>query len=933
MPGFYTIKNYGTKDYVMHPRNFFVTEDLRGIMYIGNAYGVMEFDGNTWRNIPLTNGESAISMASGPDGKLYIGSNSETGYLYVDSVGNTRYQSFANKMPADKFSLGNIYNVFSADSGLVFWGCTKALFYKNEKFEWILPANGGKEFSYAKKIGNTVFFHQPGLGLLTFDKGKTSLIKRGELLKDINITDLLRDKDGTFLIVTDNDILSMEGNTLSALPGAPGALLRQHRLSHGLLLANGNILITTHDDGCFIFDKNGFLQKHLSSENGLQSNNINYAYEDSRGGLWLALDNGIAYIEINSAFSFIEKASGISGMGITAALYDQHIYLGTSQGLYVDNWNKKNKEDKFKPVKGISGQIWGLLQIGNTLICNQVNRLYVIKDDQATPIFTEFPDKGNWKIMMLKSHPGYAIVGTYTGFQLYHFENGTLKYIRKLQGFDEACRTFAEDNDGTIWVSHGNRGLHKLSLQEDLKTVKAENYTTKNSFKPDFFNDINFIDNQLVFASDNGPYTCDATQDKLIHNAELEKITGDGYINKFYQFKNGNIIAFKGGDVVLFRKNGSTYKAEYFLLKKISGTAVGSYEFAMPLDSTTTIIGTEQGYTLFNTNYQPDTKNSFQVLLRKTEAPFKNDSILFFGNFKTEKKDEVFEYPYTLNSLRLSYSANFYETQEKMIFQYAWVKKGSKNIEWSGWSSNTQTDLTSIREGTYEFHIRAKNVYGTISDESVYMFRILPPWYRSGSAYAVYVLLMLAALYGLLLLIRKRFKKQREQLEQKYLIDMLQKDKELIALQNEALEEKLTIQNNELASLAAVLNQKSELLSLLKERIKTFEATNAHFDPKLMKEFVQSVDQHFDIDNTWERFQLHFDKMHQNFLQRFKEKHPKLDETWLLICAYIRMNKSYKEISSLLNISVAAVDKRLYRLKEKLDLEADAKLREYIQNF
>src|SRR6478735_1861435 len=396
MPGDYIIKNFTTKDYRFHPRNFYVSQDARGLIYVGNAYGAMEFDGTSWRNIALINSESAMSIVSAPDGIKYVGANREAGYLYVDSAGKTRYRSLGDKMPEDKSLIGNIDDIFSVDDELLFCGGAKTLVYKNGVFSWLKHGNEKLIFSYAQKVGDKMYFHQKENGLMEYKNGTLIPVSNGNLLKDLNIVELIVGDDHQLFVVCDQDIFLFDGSSLKRLPTSSG-ILSNHRLSHALRLANGNLLVATHDAGAFIFDKNGALQKNLTIENGLQSNNVNYAYCDNRGNLWLALDNGVAYIEINTAFSFLERASGLAGTGITAAVFEGKLYLGTSQGLFYSQWNEHTQEDLFKPVKGITGQVWALTVADGILICNHVSCLYTIKGDQATPVFTEFPDQGNWK--------------------------------------------------------------------------------------------------------------------------------------------------------------------------------------------------------------------------------------------------------------------------------------------------------------------------------------------------------------------------------------------------------------------------------------------------------------------------------------------------------------------------------------------------------
>lgn len=80
----------------------------------------------------------------------------------------------------------------------------------------------------------------------------------------------------------------------------------------------------------------------------------------------------------------------------------------------------------------------------------------------------------------------------------------------------------------------------------------------------------------------------------------------------------------------------------------------------------------------------------------------------------------------------------------------------------------------------------------------------------------------------------------------------------------------------------------------------------------------------------WLLFDSYFNSAHQNFINRLQQKYPDLTPGDLRICCLRRMNLSTKEIASLLNISVRAVELRRYRLRKRLELNNDINLVEFL---
>ena len=927
----------------MHPRNFYIAQDKRAIMYFGNAYGLLEYDAKNWRGINLPNGNSGISICLASNDTLYVGGFNELGYLRSDTSGLLVYQSLYEKVPIEKQFNRDIQKIVEGNEGIIFHSELGLHLFKNNRFKTVEPG-AGNLFTYIQKVNDIVYVQEKGRGLLQWSNDQLGLIEGGALLKNSNIKEILPLHNQNLLIVEKNRLLLFDQHTLTPLPGDANEILSHQEITHAIRLADGNLLVTTYNNGFYIVSSIGHIVNHVCIENGLPDNTINYAYLDHDGALWLALDNGIAYLEINTPFSFVGTHSGIQGMGYTAIVFEKKLYVGTSQGLYYAP-AEGSTENKFSPVKGVSGQIWNLAIVDHTLFCCQNNHTYQIIHDQAFLIPGSKDGEGHWKIAPLLKKPGYAIKGTYLGFQLYRLDKGKWKFLHKLEGFEESCRIFEEDNQGDFWVCHGNKGIYRITLSDDLSRItSAKNWSLLKGFKPDYFNFVSKINQHLVFAADDGVFFVDASKQTFVKDSAIEKIIGaNRFISRIVQYDDGNIWAFNWEDVNLYRRiDSNQYKAEETIFRKIAGELVGSYEFILPISTNLAIMGSQEGFTFFNLNGDLEKKKSYRVLIRKIEANFKNDSLLYGGS--QTNRNALLTLPYDFNGLRISYSAVFYENPEKIAYQYALATKGDTKLKWSSWTNNTQVDFSNLLEGFYVFHVRSKNVYDQLSEESTYAFVVLPPWYRSWWAYLFYLIALVIASMILYRYVRINFQKQKEKLElqkrkelllleQKHITENLQTEKELIALRNAKLEADMVLKNNELASLATTVTQKTEFLSQLKDKLEIIHKDPDHTSQNVFKEVIKTIDQDLDFDDNWAKFQIHFDELHHNFLHRLREKYPKLNPSWLLLCAYIRMNKSNKEIAALMNISLSGVEKRKYRLREKLGMEGEDKLSDLIATF
>jgi hypothetical protein len=89
------LRNFSREDYNLQPQNWSIIQDKRGVIYVGNQGGLLEFDGISWREITFPN-KITRSLAlddNGSNGTIFVGGLNEIGYLSSNSKGMLRYVS------------------------------------------------------------------------------------------------------------------------------------------------------------------------------------------------------------------------------------------------------------------------------------------------------------------------------------------------------------------------------------------------------------------------------------------------------------------------------------------------------------------------------------------------------------------------------------------------------------------------------------------------------------------------------------------------------------------------------------------------------------------------------------------------------------------------------------------------------------------------
>ncbi|OJJ16776.1 hypothetical protein BKI52_33260 [marine bacterium AO1-C] len=135
-------------------------------------------------------------------------------------------------------------------------------------------------------------------------------------------------------------------------------------------------------------------------------------------------------------------------------------------------------------------------------------------------------------------------------------------------------------------------------------------------------------------------------------------------------------------------------------------------------------------------------------------------------------------------------------------------------------------------------------------------------------------------------------------------------------------------QNRELSTIALQVAQKNELLEGIVKKLQPIAVKNT-----VVRTYLKDIQSGLNLDNQWEKFKLHFEKVHPQFFVRLQQKYPALTPNELKMCAYMKMNLSIKETMQILNISKKGLETARYRIKKKLALTPKEDLHKLIHQF
>lgn len=925
------VQNYLKSEYLSGNQNWAVAKDAKGVMYFGNAEGLLSYDGGYWQLHKMPNKQIVRSVATDNQGRIYTGGFGEFGYWSIIK-GKFTYNSLTSLLPDNQVIKDEIWKIYVNKSRTIFQSFSKIYIYENGKIKVI---SGPGTYLFMHQAAGRYYVEALGKGLQELKGNKLIPVKNTGKIFPSEILSILPYQDNKLLIGTSKGGLYLyDGEQFTVFESPANSFLKTYQLNNGCQLLNKYYAYGTILNGIIILDQSGNIVQRINKAHGLQNNTVLSLFTDNNENLWAGLDNGIDRVELNSPLSFYFDKSGQFGTVYSSIIYGKNIYLGTNQGLFSSEWPTSNGAFNFKLLPKSQGQVWDLTTLNGKLICGHNEGTFQVTGPEFRNISIV---KGAWTTKPLMNNTDYLIQGNYTGIAIFKKDlSGNWQFLHQVAGFNEPSRHVEQDVRGDIWVSHAYKGLYKIRLSTDLKrATNIKSYTTKNGLPSEFNVGIFNIENRIVFSTDKGFMLYDEISDKFSPYESLNsKLGGFSTANKVINAGSGKYWFVNSGRVGMADLNTSNkIRVDSNKFSMLDGRMVQYYENISRISKEMYLISVDDGFVIYNEANQdarPTTKLP-AVLIRKVEDVTDTYRVII----EDPNHTSIPEIAFNRNNLRIIFSLPYYR-KAKVRFQY-YLEGYSK--QWSDWNESSEKDFTNLNAGTYVFKVRAKIGQGSMTEISQFKFTILPPFYASGAALVVYfilaalLVLLSKKLYERKLLNDKRALTRKLQLEKEEFIkeEAAATEKQIIKLQTEKLQVQLAGKNREIANSAMSLVYKNELLQKLSQEMYKLKDSNGKLlEEDQLRKIQKVIDEGMNDERDWNLFESSFNEAHESFFKKLKANHPDLVPNDLKLCAYLHMNMSSKEMASLLNISLRGVEIRRYRLRKKLDVPHDKNLVEFL---
>lgn len=767
------IRNFLPEEYGYESQNYNICQTERGLMYISNLSGILEYDGTFWSLIEVP-GKPRIAINH--KSKIFVGGYNDYGIIKTDTVsGKKRFVSLVNTLRGlNKNKIGEIQKVACHNNSTFFLSQKYIIAYNSGKSRII---DGNKDYLNIFKLSNKLFICNYQDGIREYLDGELIPLKNNfkhNIIEDIIPAEggiLIKiKKENYFHKVTDDgehSILNIDFEDLFA----------QNNYVKSIRLPNGNYIVGTARCGLIIFNSNGKLQNIINKNNGLYSNEITGLYIDKQNHLWVATYNGFSYIELPSAFSYYKSHSGLDGNIYDITRFKNIIYTASSQGLFylkerIVNQDKCISLKKFERIKGINFNVYKLYIIKGELMASTENGVYRINKNKAEKIY-----EGVLKVIYhSKTDSSIIYLGTNTGVECMKYINGAWISQGKIENINIKVKTISEDSEGFIWFGTDYDGIIKADMRNG-HTIKPKITTYKKGDNglPQNFSWVDVYPTQqgIIYSTSSGLYRYSYknnlfSKDTLIG---IDFSSKNHWVYPIKEDKFGNLWISSGTKDKYEKKTAVAYyngkgRKHTFISQPFRKMKYFTVETIFPDKNGIVWYGGNNGIIRFDTKQLEKSSGKFYPLIRKLEIG--SDSIIYpqmeeyAGNRGLHNSNNIPEIFFKYNSVKFSFSAPFFFNNKDIKYK-SYLEPFDKS--WSNWANENTKVYTNLPAGEYTLKIRASDIYNNISDETHFKFTILPSLYHTWYAYLAYFILLASLIFMLIKWRSFSFAKERYNLE------------------------------------------------------------------------------------------------------------------------------------------------------------------------
>jgi ligand-binding sensor domain-containing protein/signal transduction histidine kinase len=719
-----------------------IMEDKEGNIWIGTTSGLSKYDGNQFINFRMPNGLGGnfiTAILQDSKGNIWLGTH-DGGISEFDGKSFTNYSieqgladNYVRCLLQDRE--GNIW--LGTEAG----GVSK---YDGHNFKNITQVQGlaGNSVNCIIQDNENNLWFGTNAGLSKYNGTMFTNYTTKKGLADNNVTCMMLDKNGILW-------LGFQSKNISRYDGArftnysSTEKLEDYKVRSILQDHNGNVWISSQGGGVSKYEGNSF--RNYTMAKGLPANLVFWIIQDKTGNIWIGTyDGGVSKYDGRS-FTKFTKAQGLADNKIWSMMLDKagNLWFGTDRGLSkfngtsFTNYTTKQglaNDAVISMMEDKSGNLWfgtranGVSKFDGFSFTNYTatqglagNNIWNIIQDKAGNIWFASHDGG---------------VSKYDGR---NFNNYTT--AEGLTG--NAVTAILQDKNGILWFGTDGNGISKF----DGKLFT--NYTTQQGLADNGVSNIreDTSRNIIWFGTNKG--LSGLNENKLHNRSKLENQFQNFNKSTGYPLKDvstGALLVDDKGLVWMGSGDGKLISFDYSKVNDLNPSPLTLQIQAVRINNETIcwndLLHSPEGsdsidsLTLLNEMVSSFGKVLSKETLLNMRKKYRQIQLDGIKPFYPVPVNLVL--PYDDNSITIEFAA--IEPALPKLIKYQYKLEGYNN-DWSSPGNNSTAVFGNLKAGNYIFRLKALSSSGVWS-ETKYTFQVLPPWWATWWAYALYIFLV-----------------------------------------------------------------------------------------------------------------------------------------------------------------------------------------------
>ncbi len=372
--------------------------------YVGNAGGVLIYDGAWWRLIPIGKAHTVFSLASDARGRIGVGGDDELGLLAPDGGGSLRYLSLVGLLPPEQRTFGQVLRIAATEKGFAYITRRWLFLWDGSRITTVATFPGDRPYAVLFPTNDSIVVWTRA-GILRLAGEKLVPVPGGEVFRDRR-ADLILPADpagdGLLVSVRGEGLFLLRNGVVQPFAAAASRWTAEKKLLQGVRLADGRWALGSILGGLLLLRPDGTVDQVIDASVGLSDNFVSGAMVDREGSLWLSLNNGIARVETASPLSIINRRAGLEGTVYSVTRHLGKLWIGTAAGLFTNaavppGAARAASEPKapewggglpvqIRAVPGAPPAVWSLLSVDQDLLVGTAFGPYLLRGESLGAI-------------------------------------------------------------------------------------------------------------------------------------------------------------------------------------------------------------------------------------------------------------------------------------------------------------------------------------------------------------------------------------------------------------------------------------------------------------------------------------------------------------------------------------------------------------------